>query len=129
MSVTIRFVEQVLDDGGGVVGDEVVEHFGSARAASVGLAENILEGDGYAGKRRGVALRDTFVGGTGFCKGIILVDGDIAVEAGFFSAMAARYALASSTAEICLDCNRTLACFNMYWVINLPSLKGFGRYC
>ena len=78
------FVEQVLDDGGCVGGDEVVQHFGAACAAPAGLAENILVGDGYAGKRGGVALSDTFVCGTGFCKGFILVDGDIAVEGGIF---------------------------------------------
>ena len=60
------FVEQVLDDGGSVGGNKVVQHFGAACAAPACLAENIFVGDGYAGKRRGVALRDTRVGGTGF---------------------------------------------------------------
>ena len=74
------FVEQVLDDGGSVGGDEVVQHLGATRAAPTCLTENIFVGDGYADKRRGVALRDTCVGGTGFGEGLVLVESDVTVD-------------------------------------------------
>ena len=67
-------------DGSSVGGDEVVQHFGTARAAPACLAENIFVGDGYAGKRSGVALRDTCVGGTRFGEGFVLIEGDVAVD-------------------------------------------------
>ena len=69
-----------MDDGGSVGGYEVVQHFGAARAAPACLTENIFVGDGYAGKHSGVALRDTRIGGTGFGKGFVLVEGDVAVD-------------------------------------------------
>ena len=74
------FVEQVLYDGGSVGGDEVVQHFGTARAAPACLAENVFVGDGYAGKRGGVTLRNTRVGGTGFGQGFVLVESNVAVD-------------------------------------------------
>ena len=76
------FIEQVLDDGGSVGGDKVVQHFGTARAAPACLTENVFVGDGYAGKSRGIALRDTRVGGTGFGEGFVFVEGDVAVDGG-----------------------------------------------
>ena len=74
------FVEQILNDGSSVGGDKVVQHFGTARAAPACLTENVFVGDGYAGKSRGIALRDTRVGGTGFGKGLVLVESDVAVD-------------------------------------------------
>ena len=74
------FVKQILNDGGSVGGDKVVQHFGAARTAPTCLTENIFVGDGYAGKRGGGTLRDTRVGGTGFGKGLVLVESDVAVD-------------------------------------------------
>jgi len=44
------------------------------------LAENVFVGDGYAGKRGGVALSDTSIGSAGFGKGLVLVESDVAVD-------------------------------------------------
>ena len=74
------FVEQVLYDGGSVGRNEVVQHFGAARAAPACLTENVFVGDGYAGKRGGVTLRNTRVGGTGFGEGFVLVKSNVAVD-------------------------------------------------
>ena len=74
------FVEQVLDDGGSVGRNEIVQHFGAARTAPTCLTENIFVGDGYAGKRGGIALRDTRVGGTGFGQGFVLVKSNVAID-------------------------------------------------
>ena len=74
------FVEQVLDDGGSVGRNEIVQHLGATRAAPTCLTENVFVGDGYAGECGSGTLRDTRVGGTGFFEGFVLVEGDVAVD-------------------------------------------------
>ena len=118
------FIEQVLHDGGSVGGDKVVQHFGAARAAPACLAENVFVGDGYAGKRGGVALSDTSIGSAGFGKGLVLVERDVAVDSRVLRSNGGE--VASSTAEICLDWRSWLACLRVYWVMRVFRLKIIG---
>ena len=74
------FVEQVLDDGGSVGRNEIVQHLGATRAAPTCLTENVFVGDGYASECSSITLCDTRVGGTGFGEGFVLVKSNVAVD-------------------------------------------------
>ena len=75
-------VEQVLHHGGGVGGNEVVEHFAGTGAAPAGLAEDVFVGDWHAGKRGGFSGGNARVGGAGFGEGLFFVKRDVAVDGG-----------------------------------------------
>ena len=77
-------IQQVLHDSSSIRRNKVIQHFGAACTAPTCLAENIFVSNRHTGQRRCITGRDTRIGCFGFSKGLILIDGHIAIDGRVF---------------------------------------------